>query len=113
MQSAKCIQECATTNGYNGCLTAVNTDCNKFAACFLGHSCGAIGRGTASCKDTLQCQLHCTAGDRTCACGCVASSATSNLSELLAYNICTQACGTNKDCVARTCTAAYNRCKAQ
>jgi eukaryotic-like serine/threonine-protein kinase len=113
MQSAKCIQECATTNGYNGCLTAVNTDCDKFAACFLGHSCGAVGRGTATCKDTLQCQLHCQAGDRTCACGCVASSATSNLSELLAYNICTQACGTNKDCVARTCTAAYNRCKAQ
>jgi eukaryotic-like serine/threonine-protein kinase len=113
MKSAKCIQECATTNGYNGCLTAVNTDCDKFAACFLGHSCGAVGRGTASCKDTLQCQLHCKAGDRTCACGCVASSATSNLSELLAYNICTQACGSDKDCVARACTAAYNRCKAQ
>jgi serine/threonine-protein kinase len=113
MKSAKCIQECATTNGYNGCLTAVNTDCDKFAACFLGHSCGAVGRGTASCKDTLQCQLHCKAGDRACACGCVASSATSNLSELLSYNICTQACGTDKDCVARTCTAAYNRCKAQ
>ena len=113
MKSAKCIQECATTNGYNGCLTAVNTDCDKFAACFLGHSCGTVGRGKASCKDTLQCQLHCKAGDRTCACGCVASSATSNLSELLSYNICTQACGTDKDCVARTCTAAYNRCKAQ
>jgi len=113
LKSPTCVAECQKSNGYGGCLASAKNDCDKFAACFLAAGCGPVGRGAASCIDTLQCQLHCNPNDRTCACGCVANSAPGNLSELVAYNICTRACGQDKDCVARNCTAAYNKCKAQ
>jgi hypothetical protein len=113
LKSPSCVAECQKSNGYGGCLASAKNDCDKFAACFLAPGCGPVGRGVATCNATLQCQLNCGANDRTCACGCARNSGPGNLSELVAYNICTRACGQDKDCVARSCTNAYNKCRAQ
>jgi serine/threonine-protein kinase len=113
LRSQNCLAECAKTNGYGGCIASANGDCDKFAACFLAPGCGPVGRGTASCSDTLDCQLHCTANDKMCACRCAASAAPANLGEWLAYNTCITGCSGDKDCAARQCTGAYNRCKAR
>ncbi|HET9991272.1 MAG TPA: hypothetical protein VFQ65_22230, partial [Kofleriaceae bacterium] len=113
LRSPNCLAECAKTNGYNGCVASAGGDCDKFAACFLAPGCGPVGRGNASCSDTLDCQLHCSANDKTCACRCAAAAATANLSEWLAYNTCITSCAGDKDCATRLCTGAYNRCKAR
>jgi hypothetical protein len=113
LRSQNCLAECAKTNGYNGCVASANGDCDKFAACFLAPGCGPVGRGAASCSDTLDCQLHCTANDKMCACRCAAGAANGNLSEWLAYNTCVTGCAGDKACAARLCTGAYNRCKAR
>ena len=113
LRSQNCLAECAKTNGYNGCVASAGGDCDKFAACFLAPSCGPVGRGTASCSETLDCQLHCSANDKTCACRCAAAAAAGNLGEWLAYNTCISGCAGDKDCASRQCTGAYNRCKAR
>jgi len=113
LRSQNCLAECAKTSGYNGCVEAAAGDCDKFAACFLARGCGPVGRGAASCSDTLDCQLHCTANDKMCACRCAAAAAPANLGEWLAYNTCITGCAGDKDCASRQCTAAYNRCKAR
>jgi hypothetical protein len=113
LRSQNCLAECAKTNGYGGCVASANGDCDKFAACFLAPGCGPVGRGAASCSDTLDCQLHCTANDKMCACRCAASAAPANLAEWLAYNTCITGCAGDKACASRQCTSAYNRCKAR
>ena len=113
LRSQNCLAECEKTKGYGGCVASANGDCDKFAACFLATGCGPVGRGAASCSDTLDCQLHCTANDKMCACRCAAAAAPANLSEWLAYNTCITGCGGDKTCASRQCTSAYNRCKAR
>jgi len=113
LRSQNCLAECAKTNGYNGCVANAGGDCDKFAACFLAPGCGPVGRGAASCSDTLDCQLRCSANDKTCACRCAGAAAEKNLAEWLAYNTCITACAGDKGCATRQCTGAYNRCKAR
>jgi hypothetical protein len=112
LRTANCVAECEKTKGFGGCLPRTQHDCDKFAACFLAPNCGAVGRGTAGCSDTLNCQISC-GPDKTCACGCAASAAPHNLSLWLAYSVCTSNCSGKPDCVTRTCTPLYQRCKSQ
>jgi hypothetical protein len=113
LRSANCVAECTKTAGYNGCVASAQGDCDAFAACFLAPSCGPVGRGTATCNDTLTCQLHCEARDKTCACRCAGAAAHANLAEWLAYNTCTAGCAGNTECITSRCTGAYNRCRSQ
>ncbi|MEO6777475.1 MAG: serine/threonine-protein kinase [Kofleriaceae bacterium] len=113
LRSQNCLAECAKTNGYHGCVTRAAGHCDAFAACFLATGCGPVGRGTASCSATLDCQLHCSANDKPCACRCASAAAPSTLSEWLAYNTCITSCGGDQGCAARQCTGAYHRCKAR
>ncbi len=113
LASRNCLAECQKTAGYHGCVASAAGDCDAFAACFLAPGCGPVGHGTASCNDTLTCQLRCEARDQTCACRCAGAAAHANLAEWLAYNTCTAGCAGDGACITRRCTSAYNRCRAQ
>ena len=113
MKSRELPPECATTNGYNGCLAAVNTDCDKFAACFLAPGCGPVGRGTASCKRhaAVPAPLQ-SRRSHVCVWLCGLERDEQSLGAPLVQHLHT---GVRRRQGLRdaACTAAYNRCKAQ
>jgi serine/threonine protein kinase len=110
--SRSCDGDCARNPAIHQCLVNANGDCNAFAACMFAGYCSHIPIGTHSCSEAMDCESRC-GGDQVCVCTCIQGLAPNRAAALLGLRGCAAPCRGDTACIAKTCDAQINRCRAQ
>ena len=84
----QCSADCQSSKEQAGCMTAAGTDCDAIGACYIEKFCRLKPHGSASCRETQQCEAACQVNDLACTCVCLGAMDPGAAAEISINNAC-------------------------